>query len=274
MQAIHQILLDEAVSVVKQAWPQAQPQLGIVLGSGWGGAIEDFTVRASLPYEKIPNLGKPSITGHAGQLLHAKYKGKELFIFQGRRHLYEGEGWTPVVLPIWILKQFDGSAVLLTNASGGIRNDLRVGALMAMEDHINMLGANPLIGSYNPAFGERFPDQTEIYDPSLRQRLIAAGADSSGIYLATTGPTFETPAEVRAFRSMGADTVGMSTVPEAIFGHAINLNIAGLTCVCNRAAGLDKRSPNKLTHEDVTRAAEEALPRMRKVLTRFIETLM
>ena len=268
MQAISQALLDEAVSAVKKMLSQAKPRLGIVLGSGWGGAVEDFSVKATLPYEKVPNLGKPGVAGHAGQLIHAEHRGVELFIFQGRRHVYEGEGWAPAVLPAWLLKQFGAQTVLLTNASGGIRDDLRPGTLMAIEDHINMLGGSPLTGAHNPAFGERFPDQTAVYDHDLRQMLMDAGADASGVYLATNGPTFETPAEIRAFRALGADAVGMSTVPEAIFANALGLRVAGLSCVCNWAAGL---GDDRLSAEDVLRTAKEAMPRMRSVIRSFVE---
>jgi inosine/guanosine/xanthosine phosphorylase family protein len=174
----------------------------------------------------------------------------------------------PVVLPVWILKQFGAQAVLLTNASGGIRDDLRPGTLMAIEDHINLLGGNPLTGAHNPAFGERFPDQTAVYDRDLRQALIASGADASGVYVATAGPTFETPAEIRAFRALGADAVGMSTVPEAIFANALGLKVAGLSCVCNRAAGL---GDEKLSAEDVLRTATETMPRMRSVIRSLAE---
>jgi inosine/guanosine/xanthosine phosphorylase family protein len=268
MQAINQNALDDAVSAVQTAWPQAKPRLGIVLGSGWGGAVEGFSVRASLPYGKIPNLGKAGAPGHAGQLLHAAYRGTELFVFQGRRHLYEGEGWLPVVLPVWILNQFGADTVLLTNASGGIREDLAPGSLMAIEDHINLLGGNPLSGPHNPAFGERFPDQSAVYSAALRQVLMDAGAGASGVYLATAGPTFETPAEIRAFRALGADAVGMSTVPEAIFANALGMKVAGLSCVCNWAAGL---GDEKLSGEDVIRAAQEAMPRMRATLEQFVQ---
>jgi inosine/guanosine/xanthosine phosphorylase family protein len=268
MQAISQALLDEAVLAVRKMLSQAKPRLGIVLGSGWGGAVADFSVKATLPYEKVSSLGKPGVAGHAGQLLHAEHKGVELFIFQGRRHVYEGEGWVPVLLPIWLLKQFGAQTVLLTNASGGIREDLRPGTLMAIEDHINMLGGNPLVGSHNPAFGERFPDQTAVYDHDLRRILMDAGVDASGVYLATNGPTFETPAEIRAFRALGADAVGMSTVPEAIFANALGLRVAGLSCICNWAAGL---GDDKLSAEDVLCTAKETMPRMRSVIRSFVE---
>jgi len=257
MQAINQTAMDEAVAAVKAAWPDAKPKLGILLGSGWSEAVADFTVKASLPYEDIPNLGKTGVVGHAGQLLLAECNGLELFIFQGRRHCYEGEGWTPVVLPVWILKAFGAETVLLTNASGGIREDLKPGSLMAIEDHINMLGGNPLQGPHNSNLGVRFPDQTTVYNSDLRQALIDAGADATGVYVAAAGPTFETPAEVRAFRSMGADVVGMSTVPEAILANALEMKVAGLSCVCNWAAGL---GDEKLTADDVIQTANEAMP--------------
>ena len=141
------------------------------------------------------------------------------------------------------------------------------GSLMVMSDHINMLGANPLIGAHNPNFGVRFPDQTEVYSSTLRKKLLDAGADSEGVYVATCGPTFETPAEIRAFRSMGADAVGMSTVPEAIIANAMGLKVAGLSCVCNWAAGLGHE---KLTGEDVICTAQEAMPRMRAVIKAFV----
>ncbi|MFA6173774.1 MAG: purine-nucleoside phosphorylase [Kiritimatiellales bacterium] len=268
MQAINQVMMDEAVASVKKAWPTAKPQLGIILGSGWGETVSGFSVRAGLPYGKIPNLGKTGVAGHAGKLLHAELVGMEVFIFQGRHHVYEGEGWTPIVLPVWLLKQFGAQTVLLTNASGGIREDLRPGTLLAIEDHINLLGGSPLTGPHNPAFGERFPDQTAVYDHDLRQTLIASGADASGVYVATAGPSFETPAEIRAFRALGADVVGMSTVPEAIFANALGLKVAGLSCVCNWAAGL---GDEKLTAEDVFRTANAAMPQMRAVIRSFVE---
>lgn len=266
MQANDLVLMNEAAEVVKKAWPAAKPAMGIILGSGWGDAVADFPVKAEFPYTEIPNLGKTGVAGHAGRLVLSEVNGRELFIFQGRRHWYEGDGWVPVLLPVWILNAFGAETVLLTNASGGIRDDLKPGALMVIEDHINMLGANPLIGPHLPELGVRFPDQTEVYVSSFREILIEAGADNEGIYVAAAGPTFETPAEIRAFRSMGADVVGMSTVPEAILANAMGLNVAGLSCICNHAAGLGHE---KLTHEDVARAAAEAMPRMKAVLEKF-----
>lgn len=271
MQSIDKVTLDRAVLAVKAMWHDVCPRLGIVLGSGWGEAVEGFAVKASMPFTDIIGLGRAEVAGHAGRILRAEFCGEEVMIFQGRRHLYEGAGMTPVVLPIWLLKQLGAHSVLLTNASGGIRDDLRPGSLMVLGDHINMLGENPLRGTHVPAFGVRFPDQTAVYAPALRQKLIDAGADAEGVYVATVGPTFETPAEIRAFRSMGADVVGMSTVPEAMFANAMGMQVAGLSCVCNWAAGLGHE---KLTHEDVSLAAAQAMPRMRAVIEEFTKGMV
>jgi purine-nucleoside phosphorylase len=266
---INQLTLDTAVEKVQAAWPAAKPKCGLILGSGWAEAVDGFYGK-ELPYDKIPGFGKTGVMGHAGNLLSTTVNGMEVFIFQGRRHWYEGEGWTPVILPIFLLHALGADTVLLTNASGGIRSDLPPGSLMVIDDHINMLGSNPLIGPYNPKLGTRFPDQTEVYDKPLREKLIVAGADSSGVYIATSGPTFETPAEINQFKAMGADVVGMSTVPEAIVANALGMQVAGLSCVCNWAAGI---SPTKLTHEDVNETASAAMPRMKKTITAFLEEL-
>ena len=266
---IDQAALDQAANVLRKLLPDAQPRCGIVLGSGWAEAVDGFG-GTELAYDQIPGLGKTGVMGHVGKLLHTEINGMELLIFQGRRHWYEGEGWTPVILPIYLLHALGATMALLTNASGGIRDDLAPGTLMALEDHINMLGSNPLIGPHNPKLGLRFPDQTEVYDKTLRKQLLKAGADYEGVYIATTGPSFETPAEIRQFRSMGADAVGMSTVPEAIVANALGMKVAGLSCVCNWAAGLGHE---KLTHEDVNKTAAAAMPRMQQTIHRFLEGL-
>jgi purine-nucleoside phosphorylase len=270
MNAINRESMDEAAAAVRAVRPAAKPKLGIILGSGWGEAVSGLSVDAQIPYGQIPHLGKTGVMSHAGQLLFATFGGIELFVFQGRRHVYEGAGWTSVVLPVWILQAFGVQNVLLTNASGGIREDLIPGSFMALEDHINMLGGNPLQGPHDPAFGERFPDQSAVYDPALRAALLDAGAGSSGVYVAAAGPTFETPAEIRAFRALGADVVGMSTVPEAIFANALGLKTAAISCVCNRAAGLGH---DRLTGEDVIRTANQSMPDMRRLIENFIESV-
>jgi purine-nucleoside phosphorylase len=266
---INQLTLDSAVEAIRTRWPDAQPRCGLILGSGWGEVVADLE-GPSLPYSKIPGLGLTGVLGHSGKLLTARFNGVEALIFQGRRHWYEGEGWTPVILPVYLLNALGADTVVLTNAAGGIREDLTPGTLMVIDDHINMLGSNPLIGPYNPRLGTRFPDQSHVYDSNLRQQLLNAGADTSGIYVATSGPTFETPAEINQFRAMGAHAVGMSTVPEAIIANALDMKVAGLSCICNWAAGI---SPTKLTHEDVNQVASETMPQMKKTITTFLEGL-
>jgi purine-nucleoside phosphorylase len=262
-------VLDASAEALQKLWPDAKPKAGLILGSGWGEAVEDFQ-GLELSYDQLPGFGKPGVMGHAGKLLLTEIDGMEVFIFQGRRHWYEGEGWTPVILPVYLLNAMRADTVLLTNASGGIRDDLKPGSLMAISDHINMLGSNPLIGPHNPKLGTRFPDQSEIYRKPLRKKLLNAGADSEGVYIATMGPTFETPAEINQYRSMGADAVGMSTAPEAMVANAMGMQVAGLSCVCNWAAGISKVP---LTHEDVNQTAAEAMPRMKSTITHFLKAL-
>ncbi len=266
---INQLTLDSAAEALQKHLPAAKPRCGLILGSGWSEAVADFQGE-EIPYDEIPGFGKTGVMGHAGKLLSTSLDGMELLIFKGRRHWYEGEGWTPVILPVYLLHALGADTVLLTNASGGIREDLRPGSLMTIADHINMLGSNPLIGPHNPKLGTRFPDQSEVYDTPLREKLLEAGADAEGVYVAAMGPTFETPAEIRQYRAMGADAVGMSTVPEAIVANALGLRVAGLSCVCNWAAGLGHK---KLTHEDVNHAAAEAMPRMKSTINRFLKGL-
>jgi inosine/guanosine/xanthosine phosphorylase family protein len=268
MQTIDKVILDRAVLAVRAMWADFEPQFGMILGSGWSEALSDLQIKARLPFTSINGLGKAGVAGHCGQILRVELNGTEGMVFQGRRHIYEGEGMTPVILPVWLLKQFGVETVLLTNASGGIREDLTPGSLVSVSDHINMMGCNPLVGPHNPVFGDRFPDQTELYDAGLRKRLVECGVTLSGIYVAVHGPSFETPAEIRAFRTMGADLVGMSTVPEAIFANALGMKVAALSCVCNWAAGLGH---DRLSHEDVMRTADAAMPKMRTVLKKFVK---
>lgn len=266
---IDQAVLDAAATAMKQQWPDAKPKCGIILGSGWSEAIDEFD-GPEIPYADIPGLGTTGVMGHVGKLHHSSIDSMELFIFQGRRHWYEGVGWTPVILPVYLLHAFGANTILLTNAAGGISIGLPPGSLMAIEDHINMLGSNPLIGPHNPKLGTRFPDQSEVYNETLRRKLMNAGADACGTYIATMGPTFETPAEIKMFAAMGADAVGMSTVPEAIMANALDMRVAGLSCICNWAAGI---SPTKLTHEDVNETAAKTMPRMKKTITTFLKEL-
>ena len=263
--------LDLALSFVQARWPNAKPRLGLILGSGWSEVVDSFQIADAIPYEDIPGLGKTGVVGHAGRLVLAEASGVETLIFQGRRHFYEGVGWTPIALPVFLLKALGAQAVMVTNAAGGVRADLKPGSLMIIDDHINFLGANPLIGAHDAVWGPRFPDQSEVYNTKLRRLLAQAGSAAGetlphGVYLADSGPTYESPAEIRAFRTLGADAVGMSTVPEALLANAAGLKVVGLSCITNLAAGISKQA---LSHEEVTEATRNAMARMKSIVLGF-----
>ncbi len=267
--------LAEAVAFLQGRWPAAKPSHGLILGSGWSEVVEAFTVRDTVDYGEIPGMGKAGVVGHAGQLAWAESAGVETFIFQGRRHYYEGIGWTPIAIPVYMLQALGAQRVVLTNAAGGVRDDMQPGDLMIITDHINNFGVSPLLGEHNPVWGPRFPDQSQVYHPDLVACLQRAGRQAgvslhTGVYLASTGPTYETPAEVRAYRNWGADAVGMSTVPEAILANAAGLQVAGLSCITNLAAGIQ---PTALSHEEVTDTTKQTMPRMKKVLTALWQEL-
>lgn len=265
---IHAERLDAAADAVHAAFPDARPACALVLGSGWGDVVASFAIRGELPYERIPGLGRTGVAGHAGRLLWAVASGIETLIFQGRRHYYEGEGWTPVAIPPFILESYDVKTAILTNAAGGVRSDLRPGMLMILRDHINFIGTNPLIGPHDPTWGPRFPDQSHVYDAGLRHLLHRAGAAArvpmaEGVYLAGSGPCYETPAEIRMYKTLGADAVGMSTAPEAILLSSAGVRVGALSCITNLAAGI---SPTPLSHEEVTEATRHAMPMMTSVI--------
>ena len=270
-----QALLRQAVEQVRQRWPQVRPRAGLILGSGWDGALEAFQVRDTLAYAELPGLGAAAVDGHAGRLCWAACGGVETLVFQGRRHFYEGADWTPVALPVFLLRQLGAELLVLTNAAGGLHPDLDAGDLMIITDHLNLMGDHPLIGPHDPAWGPRFPDLSQVYCLRLGQRLERIFQTlhlpvRCGVYAAVTGPTYETPAEVRMLRGLGADAVGMSTVPEALLARAAGLRVAGISCIANRAAGLQ---PRPLTHEDVMETTRALLPKLRAVLEQFWKEL-
>ena len=263
--------LEAALAAVQAAFPNAKPKIGMVLGSGWSDVAAAFEKLGDMSYADIPGLGATGVVGHAGRLLWGKSAGIETFIFQGRRHVYEGVGWEAVAIPTYIVKQFGAQAIFLTNAAGGTRVDWAPGDLMIIEDHINLMGTTPFMGAHDPFWGPRFPDQSYVYDKKLRAVLARAGKNAditlrNGVYLAGTGPTFETPAEVRAWRTLGADAVGMSTVPEAMLANACGLRVAGLSCITNMASGI---LDQPLTHEEVNETTKKSMANMKKLILQF-----
>jgi len=239
-----------------------QPEIGLVLGSGLGFFADDrIEVEGSLSYADIPGFPVSTVPGHAGRFVWGRAGGKRVICMQGRFHYYEGYAMRELTRPIREMARAGVTTLFVTNAAGGINADYRPGDFMLIADHINFLGTNPLIGAAGEG-GERFPDMTAAYDAELRERIRkwTIGARivlKEGVYLATTGPSFETPAEIRCFRTLGADAVGMSTVPEVIVARQLGLRVAGISCITNAAAGL---SDTPLTHEEVGETAERVRP--------------
>ena len=229
------------------------PDVAVVLGSGLGafaGSLADATV---VPYSIIPHWPASKIVGHAGELVAGTIQGRRVLALSGRAHVYEGHAMAVATFATRVLGLLGVKVLILTNAAGGINTSFAQGALMLIGDHINLMGANPLVGPNDERFGARFPDMTMAYSPRLRQAARQAAAAigiriEEGVYIAVTGPSYETPAEIRAFRTMGADAVGMSTVPETIVARHMGIEVAGISCITNMAAGV---LPEPLVHEEV-----------------------
>lgn len=254
------------------------PRVGIVLGSGLGAVANAVTDAGVVPYGEIPHFPQSTVEGHSGRIVAGLLAGAQVAIMQGRVHFYEGYTPLEVTFPMRVLGALGLRAVALTNAAGGIAEGYRVGQLVALADHINMMGWNPLTGPNEPRFafqrgaGLRFFDMTEAYSKPLRTMAREAAAEEGfaleeGVYLATPGPSFETPAEIRAFRALGATLVGMSTVPETIVARHMGIEVLGISCVTNLAAGLGAK---KLSHEEVNETGRQVEHRLAGLLKRLI----
>jgi xanthosine phosphorylase len=247
------------------------PRLGIILGSGLGAVADALDDAVTIPYTELPDFPKPSVHGHAGTLALGRLSGLPVACLMGRAHVYEGGDPGAMRGPVRALKAAGAQALLATNAAGSLRADVGAGSLMAISDHINMLGVNPLTGPNDDAIGPRFPSLRDAYDPELRQTLHAA-ADAlgvplaEGVYLATAGPSFETPAEIRAFRTLGADAVGMSTVPEVILARHAGLRVAAVSAITNLAEGM---GGEPLSHEQTLRYASQAAGDLTRLIIEF-----
>ena len=251
------------------------PEVGIVLGSGLGGLADDLEDAVAIPFAELPGWPEATAPGHVGRLLLGRLGGRAVVMLQGRFHLYEGNDPGLVVQPMLLFRALGARVVVLTNAAGGLDPSFGPGTLMIMRDHINLTGRNPLIGPNADELGPRFPDMTEAWSPRLRAGLHAAAATEGvemreGIYVGLTGPTYETPAEVRMLAALGGDAVGMSTVLECIAARWVGLEVCGVSLVTNAGAGY---SGAPLTHEEVLEAGASAGPRLALVIRRFIEDL-
>lgn len=253
------------------------PTCGVILGSGWSNALKTLMKQplARMGYQAIPGLGVSTVSGHAGEFVLFDYGAARVAAFMGRRHWYEGDGWTPVVLPVELLRRMGAQNLLITNAAGGIRDTLAPGDLMLLNDHLNTVGLSPLIGPPVAGWGPRFPDQSRIYTPRL-QTLLRTVAQRNGttlhegVYAFTTGPGYETPAEIRAYAQLGADAVGMSTVPEAVVANAIGIPTAAISCISNMAAGV---CDAHLAHSEVLAATQRVQPVMAALMAGFWDAL-
>ncbi len=263
--------LDACVDVVRKQ-TALQPELGLVLGSGLGFLADQVVDPVFVDYHDLPGFPVSTVPGHAGRLVLGTLADRPVAVMQGRFHYYEGYPMDRITIGVRLMARLGAKAFVITNAAGGIRADLQPGDLMLIRDHINLMGSNPLIGENHDELGPRFPDMSDAYSAELRTqaRAVAAGLGilvKEGVYAAFTGPSYETPAEIRLLNILGADTVGMSTIPEVIAATHMGRQVLGISCVSNLAAGI---SPEPLSHAEVTETAD----RVRDVFSRLVLALV
>ena len=266
-------IINDTVNYIK-THIKNEPQVGIILGTGLGGLVNEIDIEISLPYSDIPNLPVSTVEGHSGKLIFGKLGGKNVVAMQGRFHYYEGYEMSQLVFPVRVMKYLGIKTLFVSNASGGVNPDFEIGDLMIINDHICLV-PNPLIGKNEPEFGPRFPDMSDAYDKGLIAKAKTLAEQygikvQEGVYTATTGPTFETPAEYKYFRVIGSDTVGMSTVPEVIVARQMGIPCFAMSIIT------DLGVPGKIvevTHEEVQKVASKAEVKMTKIFAGMIEQL-
>jgi purine-nucleoside phosphorylase len=251
--------VDEAVAAVRGHTGGNTPDVAIVLGSGLGDFAKRLKDAVSIGYGELPHWPTSNVIGHEGKLVIGTLAGKRVAALSGRAHFYEGHDLRTVTFAARVIARLGVKSLILTNAAGGINTALKPGTLMVMDDHINLLGSNPLVGPNEEAFGARFPDMSEVYSKRLRGLTDAVAREQGlkighGIYVAVHGPSYETPAEIRFLRTIGADAVGMSTVPEAIVARHMGVDVLGISCITNAAAGV---LPQPLNHDEVMEVARQ-----------------
>ena len=256
-----------AAAYIRGKIPQT-PEIGLILGSGLGDYADTLEDAVCIPFSEIPNFPVPTVAGHSGALIIGKRQGKAVVCLQGRIHYYEGLTMREITLPVRVLAALGVKKLVLTNAAGGVNMFYSPGALMLISDHINYSGMNPLIGPNLDAFGPRFPDCSDLYTKTLRETIREKAADAGiptqeGVYAMYSGPNYETPAEIRMFRVLGADAVGMSTVPEALVAGHCGMEVVGISCITNMAAGV---LPQKLSHAEVVEVAAQVHDKFQNLL--------
>ena len=252
-----------------------EPRIAVVLGSGLGGFADDFDEAVAIPYTDIPGFVRSTAQGHAGQLVIGKVDSVPVLAMQGRMHYYEGYSLEEVTFPIRAFKLLGIKTLVLTNAAGGINVQLTQGALMVISDHVNLMGVNPLRGPNDERFGPRFPDMSAVYSAELQELVVEEAKAINvevrrGIYGGLTGPSYETPAEIHLLRNLGADAVGMSTVPEAIVARHMGIEVLGISCITNMAAGI---SDEPINHEEVMATGDRVRGTFTELLRQVISAI-
>lgn len=266
--------LQESVAFIRSQ-TQFKPRIGLVLGSGLGSFAKEIVADKIIPYDEIPHFVPPTVEGHTGRLILGELSGANLAVLQGRVHYYEGHTMEQVVYPIRLLSLLGVQILILTNAAGGLDASMKAGDLMIITDHINLMGDNPLKGPNLKELGTRFPDMTEAYDRELTEKLKQTMVADNirhhlGVYCAVSGPTYETPSEVKFLQMIGGKAVGMSTVPENIVANHMGMRVCAISCITNLAAGISK---TRLSHDEVTETAKNVEKEFKLCLTDFLKQL-
>lgn len=266
--------MESTVNYIREKIQDFQPEIGIILGSGLGDFADAFD-SIKISYNDIPGFEKSAVQGHKGQLVFAEVNGKKVVMMQGRYHFYEGYSMQTVTYPVKVMKKLGVKTLIVTNAAGAVNENFTPGDLMFITDHINLMGTNPLIGKNDDTLGTRFPDMSEVYSKDLINKAEKIAKDlkisyQKGVYIATTGPSYETPAEIKMFRMFGGSAVGMSTAPEAIIANYCGLKVLGISCLTNYAAGV---SDTPLNHQEVIETADKVKESFKNLLLNILNLI-
>lgn len=267
-------MMEDTIIFIEEKTNGFKPEIGIILGSGLGELADEYC-EIAISYNEIPHFIKSTVAGHKGRLVFAEINGKKVVMMQGRNHFYEGHSMQEITYPVKVMKKLGVKTLILTNAAGAVNKTFVPADLMLITDHINNMGSNPLIGANDSDLGERFPDMTEIYKHKLIKlaKKCAKKLDMDvreGVYLANSGPSYETPAEIHFARTIGADAVGMSTVPEAIVANYCSMDVLGISCISNAASS---SGGEKLSHEEVIETTNKAREKFKKLVLSVIKSL-
>ncbi|WP_270179129.1 purine-nucleoside phosphorylase [Alkalihalobacillus sp. CinArs1] len=267
--------IQDAASYITENAGEVKPEIGLILGSGLGVLAEEIENPVKIAYSDIPNFPVSTVSGHAGQFVFGKLNGKNVAAMQGRFHYYEGYEMDKVTFPVRVMKELGIEKIIVTNAAGGVNEEFEPGDLMVISDHINNFGANPLIGPNSEEFGPRFPDMSTAYSQDLQKLAHDTATElgmklQSGVYVGNTGPTYETPAEVRMLRTVGGDAVGMSTVPEVIVARHAGMEVLGISCISNMAAGI---LDQPLHHGEVIETTEKVKANFLLLVKNIVEKM-